>query len=62
MNINNIESTITAIDMIFQFLNDNEGDSGETYWKDKNGNGFQADMGYMYEGLEDFKKYLLKLN
>lgn len=49
------EVTILAVNTIISFLE--AGRYGETYWKDENGKGFITDMGYLFEGLEEIKKY-----
>ena len=49
------EITILAVNTIISFLE--SGYYGETYWKDENGKGFITDIGYLFEGLEEIKKY-----
>lgn len=49
------EATILAVNTIISFLE--AGRYGETYWEDENGKGFITDMGYLFDGLEEIKKY-----
>ena len=49
------EVTILAVNTIISFLE--SGYCGESYWHDENGEGFDADMGYLFEGLKEIKKY-----
>lgn len=49
------EVTILAVNTIISFLE--SGRFGETYWKDENGKGFITDMGYLFKGLKEIKKY-----
>lgn len=49
------EVTILAVNTIISFLE--SGRYGESFWKDENGKGFTTDMGYLFEGLEEVKKY-----
>lgn len=49
------EATILAVNIVRSFLE--SGHYGETYWNDENGKGFITDMGYLFEGLEEVKKY-----
>lgn len=49
------EATLYAVNIIISFLE--SGHYGCSFWKDENGQGFAADMGYLFEGLEEIKKY-----
>ncbi len=49
------EATILAVNTVISFLE--SGRYGETYWEDENGKGFTTDIGYLFEGLEEIKKY-----
>lgn len=49
------EATILAVNIIISFLE--SGKFGETYWKDENNKGFITDMGYLFDGLKEIKKY-----
>lgn len=49
------EATILAVNTIRSFLE--SGHYGESYWRDENGEGFDADMGYLFDGLKEIKKY-----
>ena len=49
------EITLLAVNTVVSFLE--SGYYGETYWHDENGEGFAADMGYLFEGLKEIKKY-----
>lgn len=51
---------LAAVNQILSYLDKYEGSSGETFWKDKNGNGFRGDMGYFFKGLYELKYYLNK--
>ena len=52
-----IKDCLSAVNQILSYLNKYEGSSGETFWKDKNGNEFHGDMGYFFEGLYELKYY-----
>ena len=52
-----IKDCLAAVNQILSYLNKYEGNSGETFWKDKKGNGFYGDMGYFFEGLYELKYY-----
>lgn len=49
------EATLLAVNTVISFLK--SGQYGETYWRDDNGKGFNTDMGYLFQGLEEIKKY-----
>ena len=49
------EITLLAVNTVLSFLE--SGYYGETYWHDENGEGFVTDVGYLFEGLEQVKKY-----
>ena len=49
------EVTILAVNTVLSFLE--SGYYGETYWHDENGEGFTTDVGYLFEGLKEIKKY-----
>lgn len=51
----NNEAIILACNTIVSFLD--SGESGNSYWRDKEGNGFVCDMGYLREGLYEIKQY-----
>lgn len=52
-----VKDCLTAVNQILSYLDKYEGSSGETFWKDKNGNEFRGDMGYFFEGLYELKYY-----
>lgn len=49
------EATIIAVNTLRSFLE--SGHYGESYWRDENGEGFTSDIGYLFEGLDEIKKY-----
>lgn len=49
------EATLLAVNRVISFLE--SGHYGETYWRDDNGKGFNTDMGYLFQGLEEIKEY-----
>ena len=49
------EITLLAVNTVLSFLE--SGRYGESYWEDENGKGFTTDMGYLFDGLEEIKKY-----
>lgn len=52
-----VKDCLAAVNQILSYLNKYEGSSGDTFWKDINGNGFYGDMGYFFEGLYELKYY-----
>lgn len=50
------EIVILSCNTIISFL-DSAARRGNSYWEDENGDGFNADIGYLYEGLEAIKEY-----
>ena len=53
---------IDCIETIYKYLDENEKESGETYYTDFDGDTFSTDMGYFYEGLGNMKDYLTEKN
>lgn len=53
---------IDCIETIYKYLDENEKESGETYYTDVDGDTFDTDMGYLYEGLGNMKDYLTEKN
>jgi len=51
---------LNAIQTVNKYIDDEEDECGCTYWKDKKGYSFQADIGYFFEGLDNFEEYLIK--
>lgn len=49
---------IKAVKTVEEFLLTKAISCTNTLWKDRDGNGFSTDIGYFFEGLEMFKKYL----
>ena len=49
------EATILAVNTILSFLD--SGYYGESYWIDENGEGFTSEIGYLFEGLDEIKRY-----
>lgn len=52
------EITLLAVNTVLSFLE--SGYCGESYWHDENGEGFDADMGYLFEGLKEIKSIAMK--
>jgi len=57
-----VKDCLAAVNQILSYLDKYEDkDRGsETFWTDKNGNGFRGDMGYFFEGLYELKYYCEK--
>lgn len=51
---------LVSLQKVMQFLEDEEGNVAETFWKDKAGYGFSADIGYLFQGLNAVESYLEK--
>lgn len=49
------EATLLAVNLVISFLE--SGHYGCSYWRDDDGKGFSTDIGYLFEGLEEIKKY-----
>lgn len=49
---------LQAVKIVQKYLEDEEAESGDSYWEDKQGRGFRTDMGYFFEGLYLFEAYL----
>ena len=50
---------LLALRTVYNYLEDEEETSGETYWRDKQGYEFLTDMGYFYDGLYEMEDYLI---
>ena len=50
------EIVILSCNTILSFL-ENGAIIGNSYWKDENGDGFTTDIGYLFDGLNEIKKY-----
>ena len=51
-----IEVILVSCNMLLSFLENGE-TIGNAYWEDENGDGFTTDIGYLFDGLNEIKKY-----
>jgi len=56
----NAVECLNAIQTINKYIDAEEDECGCSYWKDKKGYEFKADIGYFFEGLDNFEEYLIK--
>ena len=56
----NAVECLNAIQTINKYIDAEEDECGCSYWKDKKGYEFKADIGYFFEGLDNFEAYLIK--
>ena len=60
LKINNEEEQqlINGLKDLKEYLKKNEASEGETFYEDKDGDGFKADMGYMESGFKEIWLWL----
>lgn len=51
-----IEIVLLSCNTLLSFLENGE-TIGNALWKDENGDGFTTDIGYLFDGLNEIKKY-----
>lgn len=57
MSENEINKYLNASKLCLEFLDRDDIYTGSSFLKDKDGDGFDTDVGYLYEGLEQMIKY-----
>lgn len=60
-NEHKITEALQAVQIVQKYLKDEEKESGDAFWRDKQGYGFRTDMGYFFEGLYLFELYLKEI-
>lgn len=53
-------AALLAVQVINDYIESECAESNHTFWYDKYGYCFRTDMGYFYEGLENFEAMLIK--
>lgn len=56
----NAVECLNAIQTINKYIDDEEDECGCSYWKDRKGYEFKTDIGYFFEGLDNFEAYIIK--
>lgn len=51
---------LEAVSTVIEYLNDEESFTSNTEWVDTKGYAMDCDLGYFYEGLENFRDLLIK--
>ena len=59
-SVKELQKALEAVACIVKYLGADDALWGESYWKDRDGDGFHGDIGYIWEGLEAFTEYLKK--
>ena len=49
---------LNALQTINKYIDYEEDECGCSYWRDKKGYEFKTDIGYFFEGLDNFEEYL----
>lgn len=49
---------LKALQVVNKFLDDECASCNDIVWRDRFGESFSGDMGYLFEGLESFETYL----
>lgn len=60
-NEHKITEALQAVQIVQKYLEDEEKESGSSFWRDKQGRGFRTDVGYFFEGLDLFESYLKEI-
>ena len=53
----NLKSVLWATEFLIQYLDDEDCGGATSIFRDKDGDGFHGDIGYLYEGLESMNEY-----